>query len=172
MNPLNIFSTNDVTRWYQVFSPRRLLNQLKWSKQRITRGFSDYDVYDLDEFYLELFKQSIEHFRVTSHSYPNDMTEEQWGTYLKEIVNHCRLSSIGEYENEYTKEYLEKCPVVFENEEETKEGWRKTKLKKSPEHKELEDAWFKRHEEIEAEAKHHKKRALEMITERFDNLWD
>ena len=34
----------------------------KWKRQRINRGFSDWDWWDLDQFYLNLFVSSLRHY--------------------------------------------------------------------------------------------------------------
>ena len=34
----------------------------KWKRQRISRGFSDWDWWDLDYFYLNLFVSSLRHY--------------------------------------------------------------------------------------------------------------
>lgn len=34
----------------------------KWKRQRISRGFSDYDWWNLDYFYLNLFVSSLRHY--------------------------------------------------------------------------------------------------------------
>lgn len=41
----------------------------KWKRQRISRGFSDWDWWDLDYFYLNLFVSSLRHYAKNTIGY-------------------------------------------------------------------------------------------------------
>ena len=41
----------------------------KWKRQRISRGFSDWDWWDLDYFYLNLFVSSLRHYAKSTIGY-------------------------------------------------------------------------------------------------------
>ena len=116
MNNLNVFN--------QTYSPWRYPSnwirnirlfgrQFKWAYQRITRGFCDADVWDLDTHLSEYLAQTIEHLAKTSHSYPGTEefpTYESWKTYLMEIANKFKysLSELpNEYEDAWSKMYEE-----------------------------------------------------------------
>ena len=104
MNKLNVFSGC----FYK--SPRFWLKNIKmffrcikWSYQRITRGYCDADLWDYFTYHSELIIQSLTSF-VNNHNgfptYLNDDTkienDEQWVIYLTEIVNHFKTAMIYE----------------------------------------------------------------------------
>lgn len=111
MNNLNVFNTSYSpwkypTNW--IRNIRLFGRQFKWAYQRITRGFCDYDVWDLDTHLSELLAQTIEHLAKTSHSYPGTEefpTYESWETYLMEIANKFKYS-LSELPNEYEDAWL------------------------------------------------------------------
>ena len=41
----------------------------KWKRQRLRRGFSDWDWWDLDQFYLNLFVSSLRHYAKNTIGY-------------------------------------------------------------------------------------------------------
>lgn len=49
-----------------------LFRCIKFSYQRIMRGFSDYDVWSLDEYYASLFAATLRRLAATTHGYPVD----------------------------------------------------------------------------------------------------
>ena len=165
MNNLNVFN--------QLYSPwrypsnwinngRLFFRQFKWAYQRVTRGYCDYDVWDLDTHLTEYLAQTIEHLAKTSHSYPGDEkfpTYEAWENYLMEIVNKLKYS-LSELPNEYEEEWLK----TWDHNNIDKE--------KTPEEKEITNKF------IETElANGNKKReaqneALKMIYPIYNDLWD
>lgn len=168
MNKLNVFYPDGAYRWWYRLSPSYVFRQLKWALQRVTRGFSDYDVYDLDHYYMELFQQSIEHLRTHKNGYPDGMSEEGWDAYLKEIVEHCRMALSNDYFNAYEEEYSKTCHLCFEYSEDRRYRISKT----DPEYEELRQNWLNRGKEINTEKAMHRDKALDMIKAHFSDLWD
>lgn len=72
--------------------------RIKWAYQRATKGFCDADVYSLDFFYTNLFRESIRELAKVSIGYPARLddgcgrTEEEnlklWKDKLINISNH------------------------------------------------------------------------------------
>ena len=52
----------------------------KWKKQRAERGFSDYDVYEIDTWFLTIIPEMIDELIKRSEGYPSYLQDE----YLKE----------------------------------------------------------------------------------------
>lgn len=109
MNKLNVFSDC----FYK--SPRFWLRNIKmffrcikWSYQRITRGYCDADLWDYFTYHSELIIQSLTTFANNHISYPTHFkddtkveTDEQWVAYLTEIVNHFKAAmECEDYYNE------------------------------------------------------------------------
>ena len=168
MNTLNVFNTHWSPMKYPsnwIRNARVFFRQFKWAYQRVTRGFCDYDVWDLDTHMTELFAQTIEHLANTSHSYPGNTefpTPESWDNYLREIVAKLRYS-LGELPNEYEEAWLK--------------TWQDKDLcdalnNKTPEEKMITKAYLDK--EIQNENKKDKAlhEALDMITHVWGHLWD
>ena len=51
----------DVNHWRATGKDAKR-RKAKWKRQRISRGFSDWDWWDLDTFYLNLFVSSLRHY--------------------------------------------------------------------------------------------------------------
>ena len=75
---------------YEIRRPKDLWHCIKWSYQRVARGFCDWDAWDLDHFYLELIIESLKHFKKCTHTYPGreeyGKTSEDWDRYLEAII--------------------------------------------------------------------------------------
>lgn len=107
MNKLNVFSN----RFYKspclwLRNIKMFFNCIKWSYQRITRGYCDADLWDYFIYHSELITQSLTSFannHLSAPAYLKDDTkienDEQWTKYLTEIVNH--FNTAMECENYY-----------------------------------------------------------------------
>jgi hypothetical protein len=64
--------------------------RLKWAYQRITRGYSDFDCYDLAHFYGKMICETLAHLSVNTHGYPQSEeypTFESWQEALCAAVD-------------------------------------------------------------------------------------
>lgn len=94
MHRLNVFKQNYCpwkypSNWRPNF--RLFFRQFKWAYQRATRGYCDYDVWDLDSYYLDLFFVTLNHLADTAYGYPGTKefpTYEDWQRALKEMAWH------------------------------------------------------------------------------------
>lgn len=61
----------------------------KWKRQRIRRGFSDWDWWDLDQFYLNLFVSSLRHYakNIISFSPAIAPTYEEYQTRILRLAD-------------------------------------------------------------------------------------
>lgn len=109
MNKLNVFSGcfyNAPSFWLRNI--KTFFRCIKWSYQRITRGYSDVDVWDFFTYHSELIIQALTSLANNHCGNPiclKDGTKiegsEQWAAYLTEIVNH--FNAAMEYENYYNE---------------------------------------------------------------------
>lgn len=94
MNKLNVFNTQWCPWKYPsnwIRNARLFFRQFKWAYQRITRGFCDFDTWDLDNYYLELFYQTLNHLAENTHGWPSNEkfpNFEDWQNYLKELADY------------------------------------------------------------------------------------
>lgn len=88
-------------------------NTKKWKRQRVTRGFADIDIWNLDLYLLELLPAMIDHLAKTSDHWPDDKFSEfkDWQNYLFNISNKfreayntfCKICPAEEKENNREK---------------------------------------------------------------------
>ena len=58
--------------------PSRLFRKIRGGIQRARRGYSDYDLIDLDMYLAGVIYKSVLHLRDTSPSRPTDMSVVEW----------------------------------------------------------------------------------------------
>lgn len=122
--------------------------------ERITKGFSYYDTFDLDDFYTKLFINSLIYFRENLHSAPYDFFDsekenqiERWENYLDEIIEHFSNSL------EENSEGLN--PYNFDDKDDLNH-----------------DKWFEKEMELAKWRADELNKGLDMLKEHFQNLWD
>lgn len=131
---------------YFFYHPLHYLNDVryavKWSFQRITRGYCDCDWFNLSYWFSEVVPCMLREL-IDGAGHPYDMLPEEWERYLAEMASH------------------------IENTQE--EVWEKLNQYDSDKEK---DKWLNRIKEINEwqEAECHK--GLQMMADRFYDLWD
>ncbi len=105
---------------------KELKNKIKWALQRVKRGYSDYDVYDVDMWFLDIMPRMLEQLKNTTHSaplLPNTTTEtchEEWKKILDRMIfllhdmNEDTCSFKNKYEEDYFK-YLDETSFEQRN---------------------------------------------------------
>lgn len=106
MNKLNVFYI--LTQRCNKF--KYFFRGFKYAYQRATRGYCDMDTWDLDIYYLNLFKNSLSAFTDLTNGW-NDTKYETFDEYVTDIKSQIDkidyvLSDVYE-ENEYWEEYSE-----------------------------------------------------------------
>ena len=163
MNKLNVFQYSlykkPLHEWIFWFFRR-----LKYSWQRITKGFCDEDTWDLDKYYTQFFIETLTYFKNNLHSAPGDFSNEldenfqKWEDYLSEMITHF-YNSVEENEvkkNEFSKDYFLFDIIINDI------GMKK----------ELSKKFLEREMEIAAWRRQELNKGLDMLKERFDSLWD
>lgn len=169
MNNLNVFNQSYSPWRYPsnwINNIRLFFRQFKWAYQRITRGYCDYDVWDLDTHLTEYLAQTIEHLAKTTHSYPGNEefpTYEDWENYLMEIVNKLKYS-LSELPNEYEEAWLK----TLEN----KDFNQMFNGEKTPEEKEITNKFLDIEYINDNKKREIQNEALQMIYHIYNHLWD
>lgn len=168
-NELSVFQPT-YYQWYRIDKKiKQFFRNLKWAWQRVTRGYSDYDIFDLDYWLVRLLPQAIRTLESKLHGHPYDITEEEWRKYLIEMATH--------FEN-YNAEWGNPVDLpsfsiqeIFE-----KNGVKLHRLGidevKNQDYKEKHKLWLeeeKKHNEYIKEELH---KGLSMLEARFGDLWD
>lgn len=169
MNNLNVFNTHWSPWKYPSNWARNIrvfFRQFKWAYQRATRGFCDYDYWDLDIYLSELMAQSIKELAEKTHSYPGTEefpTYESWRDYLYKIADLLRYSLNEDMPNEFEEAWL----ATWEN----KDIYDAIN-NKSPEEREITNKYLDKEYENECLKRKAQNEALDMIKHVYNNLWD
>lgn len=138
---------------------------IKTAWQRITRGWSDRDTWNLNDYLLEILPEMVDYLREHTLGYPNNFEEpEQWDAFLKlEIIN--RLKNAREEQtilkNEY-QEAFDAIPTRMENGHLILSDKEKSVLKK----------WASRQQEIFEWQKEELEKGLNAMGNVFWDLWN
>ena len=141
----------------------------KYTYQRATKGYCDYDLFSISDWFLEVFSNMLKEFADETYSHPYDMDEKEWGKYLVEMREHF-LNACKEYENsspEARKEFDElykdfSAAEYFKNPELYNTKERKEKIKE----------YYKKVKEYDNYKQEELKKGMDMFQKRFWDLWD
>lgn len=114
MKDLNIFdqwylSWKYPMNWFKNI--KIFFKSIKWGWQRATRGYSDYDVWDLDYFYTHLIANTLDYlgdhhvgvpmeFNITEDKDPDD-----WAMWLYDTADLLRQAAHYEDDYSFTPQY-------------------------------------------------------------------
>ena len=98
MNKLNVFSNTDgfgrISGNIECF-----FDNIKYAKQRITRGFADCDVWDYNSYLKKLFADGLVYLADNLLSYPERYgSAENWKKELKRIAGLVRKLDTEEFD--------------------------------------------------------------------------
>ena len=143
---------------------KALQRGLRAAWQRATRGFSDYDLYDWDNWMLELLPSSLEEFARVNQAYP-DYEEmdafDKWQNYLKGLAADFRIcqdpeaEDRNEYYEEYTAQFNDKSIHMVGNHERT----------------EIDDKYFARAKELSKEQQQLLEDTFARLAKWFYAIW-
>ena len=160
---LNVFDVvkNHRGLWYKT---KLFFRCLKMAKQRVTRGYCDWDVYDLDCFYRELFIKTLTQLKNSCHGAPTEFFDEgaeneteRWEIFLGEMI-HCFQMSDEDFENGFKNRYRDEVDAyLMEKEEIPKELYNKF-LEEEEKNNKLRQLYLKR--------------GFELMADHFEQLWD
>lgn len=70
---------------HPIYKLKNLLRKAKWAYQRVTRGYSDCDQWNLCEFLSRVIAPAVKQIRENNIGYPASLTEEEWEQILAKI---------------------------------------------------------------------------------------
>ena len=65
---------------------KRLINYIKHCYQRITKGYSYRDLWNIDMWFLNTFPKMLEDFKKVTPGYPGYMTQEEYYAVLDRMI--------------------------------------------------------------------------------------
>ena len=84
-----------------------LPRQLKWAKQRVTKGYCRSDWYDMDSWFAHVVADMFDEYAENTCSHPWEINDpDDWKDILKEMATHLRNAGIEEIAKE---RYIYKC---------------------------------------------------------------
>lgn len=94
---MNVFKMYYYRKRFIFKNIKQFLHNLKYAWQRITRGYADCDVYNLDWFLEQVLKGALIKLANTTHSYPDAYENlESWQEDLKRISKLVGLSNVDD----------------------------------------------------------------------------
>jgi len=183
-NELNVFTYSylpwtRVSNWFNNI--KQFFTNIKLAYQRATKGYCDYDVWNLDTYLTYLLRDSIKYLAEHSHSYPGRDavdTPEKWETCLLTISNLLDRSIERTFEeNQYYKnpfedEYEKYLVSDHSIRKENADGSITYIDNSTPEQDELCKAYFAEEKHIYDLRVADREKAFKMILKYYDNLWD
>lgn len=92
---MNVFKMYYYKKRFIFKNIKQFLYNLKYAWQRITRGYADCDVYNLDWFLEQVLKGALIKLANTTYSYPDTYENlESWQEDLKRISELVDLSNV------------------------------------------------------------------------------
>lgn len=85
------------------------MQRLKYIIQKLFRGWSDEETWDMEDSFLKWFLPRIKRYRKISIAYPAGYTEEQWNHLIEYLIYETEdVLELFEYEDELSLEDVEK----------------------------------------------------------------
>lgn len=145
-------------KFYRIIDFFKCLpREIKWFWQRGKRGYSDRDVWNMDDWFLDTIIPMLKKLKTIKHGYPANLTPEEWDKILDRMIfcfkeaNDSTCSMINEYEEKFILE-------TFGN-----------PLK---DNKELRENYIRRTTEIEKYQLKMEEEGFQLFSKYFHNLWD
>lgn len=104
-------------RWVYEKPLRNWRRILKHRRQRARRGFSDYDVWNLDGYLAQMIADTVAHLRAHGHGYPGNLSNEaEWDAILKRIEVPLRSWAEHKHDMDPDEEdrWMERCRDALE----------------------------------------------------------
>ena len=85
------------------YSIKDRISESRYRRQRVKRGYSDYDVLDMQMWFIRTLKPMLENVRANLFSCPDELTLEEWEAILDEMIDCLTLmgteTHIGVYDD-------------------------------------------------------------------------
>lgn len=178
------------------------IQDIKYSIQRVVDGFSDYDLLDINDWFLTLMPKMLKRYRDECHGYPvyfemfgddnsskEEVAMEAWQATLDRIIfclqeaNEETCSKTNKYQEEFDKAFaeFEKKYGVLGEKLLTQEEVRKVNetgnrrayfLSDIPEYEELCNKYFESERALAEYREDNRMEAMKLLTKWFPSLYD
>lgn len=167
---------------------------IRWSHQRIWKGYCEYDLFSIDDWFLKIMPQMLSEFQKTRHGSPvipnsdsqalflddeerNQDVHTEWDKKLDRMVFLLREmdEATCSQRNTFEDAYFEALKGHWETPIENADGTtthRYTPLGEIPEYKELDDNYRSEEKRLTQYRLDCKREFFELFSEHFYDLWD
>ena len=197
----NVWNKTDF--WYERKRPWKIpglvLRNIKYSFQRVTKGYCDKDIWNIDYWFMNLMPDMLQQFKDTKHGSPSclgteyvdehgifciDECHAEWDKILDEMIflfremneETCQKKNLYQKEHEDVLQEFEAKYGIFG--EKLEEG-KKNKLgrvlhfpSEIPEYKDIEEKYYAEEKALKQYREDCKNEALELFSKWFYSLWD
>ena len=189
------FSQPEYKRPWQIIRLiRRIGRDIKWGHQRIWKGYCDYDLFSIDDWFMKIMPEMLKAFKDTRHGSPvavnhhshavfldeeerNQNVHDEWDKKLDRMIfllgemDEGSCSNQNPYEDEYfeTVQKLMKPPVEHADGSSTYEY---PDLKEYPEYRELHENYHTEEKRLNQYRLDCKKEFFDLFSLHFYDLWD
>lgn len=161
---------------------KKLYYNIKYFIQRGKRGYSDFDLMDIDAFLLELIPNMLKDFKEKTDGFPLDLDEDIWNCILDEMINCFKKANPNttDFANPYLKAYYENVVNPWYNQtvkpqikniEKEKQNFITLDMSTPEEYKDLENLYKNVEKEKEEYLQANLEKGFEMLVKYFHNLW-
>lgn len=154
---------------------RQIHNKIKWAYQRVTRGWCDRDLWNLDCWFMDTVVPMLKAFKKNKSGHPGWMTAERWDYILSEMITHFENydESNPINHNDKWEKYFEIMTKDYENEDDLSKFLAMVNTNEcTEEQKKAKVAWLVKENTIKNFREREKRQAFELLCEYFEYLWD
>ena len=109
---MSIFTPTGYSKTYCLLHPWAVaahkLRDIKCAYQRATKGYCFRDIWNIDEWFLEIMPEMLDDFIKTHHGHPSNMTDEEWIDILQKMskslknAHECNTEFVNPYDEEFS----------------------------------------------------------------------
>jgi len=182
-HPLNVltygyYPWRYITNWFRNI--RIFFRNLKFAYQRVTRGYCDWDTWELYDYYTQLFYYTLRDLADNTHGCPGwwhleGKSHEDWENHLREIADHFYKSQEDAIDVEVNVlrdrawDAMEAQVLDYEVDE---DNTLIKKLTNQEHYEELKEEWLQFEEKASIYRDEEKNKGMDMLKDVFFDLWD
>ena len=161
---------------------RKIYYDIKYFIQRGKRGYSNFDLMDMDTYLLDLIPNMLKSFKEKKDGFPSDLDEDKWNCILDEIINCFEKAnpSTTDFENPYLNIYYENVvdpwfnnilKPQMKNIEKEKQNFITLDMSTPEEYKDLENLYKNSEKDKKEYLQKNLEKGFELLLKYFHHLW-
>ena len=172
MNDLNVLNVCKGEKWYRKVPC--FFKAVKRGFQRATKGYCDSDTWDLDDYFLRLFHDSLKQFISEVNGWP-DTSYPTFEDYIADLEEQLKkldyLLSDDMEENEYWEDWSKVLEESMVYEPNSENDTVRVYYKLSPDDEELRKKCYARVDEIYNKRVNTRREVFDWLKTHYNELW-